>query len=130
MPTSPYFPTYYQGDSGEQTLYQDLVDEQIKLFGSDIYYLPRTILKDNTLDDIVYSKYQEQFQVEMLLSNVEGFGDTSEFISKFGLRVTDEVKFRVSTRRWDEVVAANNPTLTVDGRPNAVSYTHLRAHET
>ena len=118
MPTSPYFPTYYQGDSGEQTLYQDLVDEQIKLFGSDIYYLPRTILKDNTLDDIVYSKYQEQFQVEMLLSNVEGFGDTSEFISKFGLRVTDEVKFRVSTRRWDEVVAANNPTLTVDGRPN------------
>ena len=118
MPTSPYFPTYYQGDSDEQTLYQDLVDEQIKLFGSDIYYLPRTILKDNTLDDIVYSKYQEQFQVEMLLSNVEGFGETSEFISKFGLRVTDEVKFRVSTRRWDEVVAANNPTLTVDGRPN------------
>ncbi len=118
MPTSPYFPTYYQGDSGEQTLYQDLVDEQIKLFGSDIYYLPRTILKDNTLDDIVYSKYQEQFQVEMLLSNVEGFGDTSEFISKFGLRVSDEVKFRVSTRRWDEVVAANNPELTVDGRPN------------
>ena len=118
MPTSPYFPTYYQGDSGAQTLYQDLVDEQIKLFGSDIYYLPRTILKDNTLDDIVYSKYQEQFQVEMLLSNVEGFGDTSEFISKFGLRITDEVKFRVSTRRWDEVVAANNPELTVDGRPN------------
>ena len=118
MPTSPYFPTYYQGDSGEQNLYQDLVDEQIKLFGSDIYYLPRTILKDNTLDDIVYSKYLEQFQVEMLLSNVEGFGDTSEFISKFGLRVTDEVKFIVSSRRWDEVEAQYTPTLTVAGRPN------------
>jgi hypothetical protein len=116
MPTSPYFPTYYQGDSGEQGLYQDLVDEQIKLFGSDIYYMPRTILKDNTLDDIVYSKYQSQFQIEMLLSNVEGFGDTSEFISKFGLRITDEVKFRVSTRRWDEASASYN--LTVNGRPN------------
>jgi len=116
MPTSPYFPTYYQGDSGEQGLYQDLVDEQIKLFGSDIYYMPRTILKDNTLDDIVYSKYQSQFQIEMILSNVEGFGDTSEFISKFGLRITDEVKFRVSTRRWDEESASYN--LTVNGRPN------------
>jgi hypothetical protein len=116
MPTSPYFPTYYQGDSGEQGLYQDLVDEQIKLFGSDIYYMPRTILKDNTRDDIVYSKYQSQFQIEMLLSNVEGFGDTSEFISKFGLRITDEVKFRVSTRRWDEASASYN--LTVNGRPN------------
>ena len=118
MPTSPYFPTYYQGDSGEQGLYQDLVDEQIKLFGSDIYYMPRTILKDNTLDDIVYSKYQSQFQIEMILSNVEGFGDTSEFISKFGLRITDEVKFILSSRRWDEVEAQYNPTLTVPGRPN------------
>ena len=118
MPTSPYFPTYYQGDTGEQGLYQDLVDEQIKLFGSDIYYLPRTILQDNTLDEVRYSKYQEQFQVEMLLQNVTGFGDNSEFVSKFGLRITDEVIFRVSTRRWDEVVAQYNPTLTTDTRPN------------
>jgi hypothetical protein len=118
MPTSPYFPTYYQGVTSEQNLYQDLADEQIKLFGTDIYYLPRTILKDNTLDDVIYSKYQEQFQVEMLLQNVEGFGDTSEFISKFGLRITDEVRFIVSSRRWDQVEAQYNPTLTVPGRPN------------
>ena len=118
MPTSPYFPTYYQGDSGEQNLYQDLVDEQIKLFGSDIYYMPRTILQDNTLDEVRYSKYTEQFQVEMLLQNVTGFADGSEFVSKFGLRITDEVVFRVSTRRWDEVVAQYNPTLTIDSRPN------------
>ena len=118
MPTSPYFPSYYSGYSGEQNLVQDLVDEQIKLFGSDIYYLPRTILKDNTLDDIIYSKYQEQFQIEMLLENVTGFGETSEFISKFGLRITDEVKFRVSTRRWDEEVTEHAPNLTLDNRPN------------
>ena len=118
MPTSSYFPTYYAGDAGEQTLYQDLVDEQIKMFGTDIYYLPRTILKDNTLDDIVFNKYQDEFQVEMLLQNVEGFGDGAEFVSQFGVRITDEVVFRVSSRRWDEAVAANNPTLTVTNRPN------------
>ena len=104
MPTSPYFPTYYQGDSGEQNLYQDLVDEQIKLFGTDIYYLPRTLLQDNTLEEVRYSKYQEQFQIEMLLQNVTGFADGAEFVSKFGLRITDEVVFRVSTRRWDHPV--------------------------
>jgi len=64
MPTSPYFPTYYAGHSGEQGLVQDLVDEQIKLFGSDIYYMPRTILQDYTLDDIIYSKYESQFQIK------------------------------------------------------------------
>ena len=118
MPTSPYFPTYYSGHSGEQGLVQDLVDEQIKLFGSDVYYIPRIVLQDSTLDEVRYSKYQEQFQIEMLLQNVMGFGDNAEFISKFGLRITDEIVFRVSTRRWTEEVAEHNPTLTVPERPN------------
>ena len=118
MPTSSYFPTYYAGHSGEQGLVQDLVDEQIKLFGTDIYYIPKIVLADSTLDEVRYTKYQEQFQVEMLLQNVMGFGDNAEFISKFGLRITDEIIFRVSTRRWDEEVAEHSPTLTVDSRPN------------
>jgi hypothetical protein len=118
MPTSPYFPTYYAGHSGEQGLAQDLVDEQIKLFGTDIYYIPRVALKDNTLNEVRYSKYQEHFQIEMLLQNVMGFGDNAEFISKFGLRITDEIIFRVSTRRWDQEVADHNPTITVESRPN------------
>jgi len=118
MPTSPYFPTYYQGYSGEQGLIQDLVDEQIKLFGTDIYYIPKVVLQDSTLDEVRYTKYQEQFQIEMLLQNVTGFGDNSEFISKFGLRITDEIIFRVSSRRWDEAVAQYSPNLTVDSRPN------------
>ena len=118
MPTSPYFPTYYQGHSGEQNLIQDLVDEQIKLFGTDIYYIPRIVLQDSTLDEVRYSKYQEQFQIEMLLQNVMGFGDNAEFISKFGLRITDEIVFRVSTRRWEQEVAEHSPTLTVESRPN------------
>ena len=116
MPTSPYFPSYYGGTAGEQGLVQDLVDEQIKLFGTDIYYLPRTLITDGVLDDVIYNKFESQFQVEMLLQNVEGFGSPSEFISKFGLRITDEVRFVVSQRRWEEASAGS--TLTVPTRPN------------
>ena len=120
MPTSPYFPTYHAGHSGEQSLAQDLVDEQIKLFGSDVYYLPKTVLADSTLDEVRYTKYQDQFQIEMLLVNVMGFGDNAEFISKFGLRITDEIIFRVSTKRWTEEVAEHSMSakLTVPDRPN------------
>ena len=120
MPTSSYFPTYHAGHSGEQNLAQDLVDEQIKLFGSDVYYLPKTVLADSTLDEVRYTKYQDQFQIEMLLVNVMGFGDNAEFISKFGLRITDEIIFRVSTKRWDEEVAEHSMAakLTVPSRPN------------
>ena len=120
MPTSPYFPTYHQGHSGEQNLVQDLVDEQIKLFGSDVYYIPRIALQDNTLDEIRYSKYQDQFQIEMMLINVMGFGDNAEFVSKFGLQITDEIIFRVSTKRWEEEVTEHSMSakLTVPERPN------------
>ena len=120
MPTSPYFPTYHAGHSGEQNLAQDLVDEQIKLFGSDVYYLPKTVLADRTLDEVRYTKYQDQFQIEMLLVNVMGFGDNAEFISKFGLRITDEIIFRVSTKRWTEEVTEHSMSakLTVPERPN------------
>jgi hypothetical protein len=107
MPTSHYFPLNYGGYKGEQNLVQDLVDEQIKLFGCDIYYLPRTAIKDNTLDDIVQSEFTQKVVIEMLLQNVEGFGQ-SEFISKFGLKVTDEIKFAMSRRRWDEEVRRLN----------------------
>ncbi len=103
MPTSHYFPLNYGGYKGEQNLVQDLVDEQIKLFGTDIYYLPRKLFKDGTIDDVVFSEFSQKVVIEMLLQNVEGFGQ-SEFISKFGLKVTDEIKFAVSKRRWDEEV--------------------------
>ena len=71
MPTSSYFPTYHAGHSGEQNLAQDLVDEQIKLFGSDVYYLPKTVLADSTLDEVRYTKYQDQFQIEQFLMLIQ-----------------------------------------------------------
>jgi len=102
MATSHYFPINYGGFRGEQNLIQDLVDEQIKLFGTDVYYLPRKIIQDNQLNDIVYSEFNQKIVIEMLLQNIEGFGSPSEFISKFGLTITDEIKFIVSKRRWQE----------------------------
>ena len=119
MPTSHYFPQYHKGYSGEQALYQNLVDEQIKLYGTDIYYLPRAALTDGRIDDIVRSEFRSQFQIEMLLQNVEGFNENSEFISKFGLRITDEIVFRVSKRRWELAIGDYNADdIDVPERPN------------
>ena len=114
---SIYFPQH-GGVSTEQGLIQSLVDEQIKLFGSDVYYLPRKMIKDVALDDILYSEFNTQYMIEMLLINVEGFGSPSEFISKFGLRITDEITMVVSQNRWSQVFQEFADITTVDGRPN------------
>ncbi len=111
-----YFPQH-GGVATEQNLVQDLVDEQIKLFGSDVFYIPRVHLKDKTLGEVVQSEFSQNYMIEMFLVNVEGFGAGSEFVSKFGLRITDEITFVVSRRRWEQ---SANPALNlaVDGRPN------------
>ena len=111
-----YFPQH-GGVATEQNLVQDLVDEQIKLFGSDVFYIPRVHLKDQTLGEIIQSEFNQSYMIEMFLVNVEGFGAGAEFVSKFGLRITDEITFVVSRRRWEQ---SANPALSlaVDGRPN------------
>jgi len=114
---SIYFPQH-GGVSTEQGLIQSLVDEQIKLFGSDVYYLPRKMIKDIPLNDVLYSEFKTQYMIEMLLINVEGFGSPSEFISKFGLRITDEITMVVSQNRWSQVFQEFADITTVDGRPN------------
>jgi len=114
---SIYFPQH-GGVNSEQTLIQSLIDEQIKLFGSDVYYLPRKMIKDNPINDLLYSEFTTQYMIEMLLINVEGFGSPSEFISKFGLRVTDEITFVVSKNRWSQIFHHFADITDVDGRPN------------
>ena len=111
-----YFPQN-GGNRTEQNLVQDLVDEQIKLFGADVFYIPRVSIKDKTLGEVIQSEFNQSYMIEMMLVNVEGFGAGSEFVSKFGLRITDEITFVVSRRRWEQ---SANPALNllVDGRPN------------
>jgi hypothetical protein len=111
-----YFPQY-GGRNTERHLIQDLVDEQIKLFGSDVFYVPRKIISSVPVDGEIYSKFNQSYMIEMLFVNVQGFDSPSNFISQFGLRVSDEITFIVSRRRWEQ---SANPALNlnVDGRPN------------
>jgi hypothetical protein len=111
-----YFPQF-GGRNTERNLVQDLVDEQIKLFGTDVFYVPRKIISNKPVDGLIYSKFNQTYMIEMMFINVEGFGSPSDFISQFGLKINDEVKFVVSRRRWEQ---SANPALNlnVDGRPN------------
>ena len=38
MALNPYF---LQGSPSEQNLVQDLINEQLKIYGVDVYYIPR-----------------------------------------------------------------------------------------
>ena len=57
MPTKFYFDT---GTTEEKRLYEDLVIEQLKVFGQDVYYMPRTLVaEDKVLGEDTLSKFDD-----------------------------------------------------------------------
>ena len=114
---SVHFPQY-GGVGSEQQLVQDLVDEQIKLFGMDVFYIPRELLIDKALDDVILSRFKQHYMIEMMLISTEGFGGAgSVAMSKFGLALSDEMTLAVSKRRWQSFVQTKI-RLKVPSRPN------------
>ena len=115
MPTSVYFD---KGTFGEQNLYEDLIIEQLKVFGHDVYYMPRTLVKEDKLfGEDVLSQFNDAYMIEMYMEEVEGYGGDKELISKFGLEIRDEVNFVVSRRVWENTVSGD-PGIIVAARPN------------
>ena len=115
MPTNSYFT---QGTSGEQQLVEDLVVEQIKMFGVELYYIPKTLVSEDTvLGEDSLNSFDSAYQIEGYLENVQGFGGDGDLFSKFGVRSADQVNFIIARKRFQDLVD-DNTTLVVEGRPN------------
>jgi hypothetical protein len=108
---------FTQGTKGEQNLIHDLIEEQIKMYGIECYYIPRKVYEDKLWNDIYHSQYRDSYLIEMYLENYEAFGGSGDMLSKFGLRVTDEISLTVSRRRWKDFVDLSTNKI-VAGRPN------------
>ena len=114
---------YFQGGDGigsqsEKRLIEDLIVENLKIYGHAVYYLPRTLVnRDLILGEDSASRFDESYLVEMYFESVEGFVGEQEIISKFGMEIRDDATFVVAKRRYQEQV--DDPAnLVVDGRPN------------
>jgi hypothetical protein len=99
-------PFFIQGTSGEQDLVQDLINEQLKMYGIEIYYMPREIVSQGKIiKEVLYSKFEKAFPIEAYLVNYEGFDPNSVLMSKFGVKVTDEMTLIVSKERFETYIA-------------------------
>ena len=114
---------YFQGGKGignqaEKLLHEDLIIEGLKIYGQDIYYLPRTLVnRDLVLGEDTSSRFDDSYLLEMYFETTEGFAGENEIINKFGLEIRDDTTLVLSKRRFEEHVASK-ATLTATGRPN------------
>lgn len=102
MPRNTYFS---QTVRSEQNLYEDLIIESLKIYGQEVYYLPRTIVnQDDVLGEDVASKFDDALIIEAYIENTDGFEGTGDLYSKFGLEIRDEATFIISRRQWQKLV--------------------------
>ena len=111
MATNPYFS---QAVRSEQSLYEDIVIESLKMYGQDIYYLPRDIIaEDRILGEDIPSRFNSSYKVEMYIENVDGFDGEGDLFTKFGVEIRDQATFIVSRRRWTQTVHRHDNEITL-----------------
>ena len=103
MATNLYFT---QGRKSEQNLYEDLIIESLKMYGQDVYYMPREVVnRDTFFDDDNVSRFDDAYKIEMYIENVDGFDGEGDLFTKFGVEIRDAATFIVSRRRWGNQIA-------------------------
>ena len=98
-------PFFTQGTTGEQNLVQDLINEQLRMYGVDIFYLPRKYLTENTvIREVVQSKFDTALPLEAYVDNYEEYSGAGNILSKFGVQSQDEVRLIISRERFENYI--------------------------
>jgi hypothetical protein len=110
MATNLYF---NQKVTSEQNLYEDIVIESLKMFGQDVYYLPRDIVgEDRIFGDDVPSRFNSSYKVEMYIENIEGFDGEGDLFTKFGVEIRDQATFIIARKRWNNAIKRYDNEIT------------------
>ena len=98
-------PFFTQGTVGEQNLVQDLINEQLRMYGVDIFYLPRKYMTENTvLREVVQSKFDMALPLEAYVDNYDQYSGAGNILSKFGIESKDEVRLIISRERFENYI--------------------------
>ena len=99
----------------EQLLLENLIIESIRIYGQDMYYIPRKLNNyDNVYGADDQSSYENAYSIELYIKSVDGFSGDGDFMSKFGIEIRNQVVFSVAQRRFNEEIGE----YTTQVRPN------------
>ena len=105
-------PFFLQGSPNEQRLVQELINEQLKIYGVEVIYIPRKFVRRETiLREISASKFDDNFAIEAYVNNYDGYTGQGDILTKFGMSLKDEVSLIISKERFEDFIAPFINTL-------------------
>ena len=118
MSLNPYF---LQGSKSEQSLVQSLINEQLKIYGVEVYYIPRRYISQNTvIREVVESQFDSAYPLEAYVDSYEGYGGQGTLLSKFGIQNVDDLTLVISRERYETYITPlikNLPNVELASRP-------------
>ena len=98
-------PFFLQGSKSEQGLIQDLINEQLRMYGVEVYYLPRKYITEKTImREVIESSFDQSYPIEAYVENFDGYGDNTTILSKFGIQALNELTIIISKERFEEYI--------------------------
>ena len=99
-------PFFLQGSKTEQGLIQDLINEQLRMYGVEVYYLPRKYITEKTIiKEVIESAFDNAYPIEAYVENFDGYGDNTTILSKFGIQALNELTIIISKERFEEYIS-------------------------
>jgi hypothetical protein len=109
MALNPYIRVNSKTYQPERNLIEELTVEAIKIYGHEMYYIPRDLVKrDDLFGESRFSRFVTFKMIEMYMDTTTAFegGDT---FTKFGFEIRDSVKFTVSRKRFKRETGMDRP---------------------
>jgi len=114
-------PFFLNGSKSEQSLIQSLVNEQIRMYGVEVYYMPRKYITKNTvIREVIESKFNNAYPLEAYVDSYEGYGGQGTILTKFGIDSQDDLELVISRERFEDYVTPlikNLPNIELATRP-------------
>lgn len=114
-------PFFLNGSKTEQGLIQDLINESIRMYGIDVYYLPRQYVTEKTvIKEVIESQFNFAYPIEAYVDSYEGYGNQGTILSKFGIQELDDLNLIISRERWETYISElikNIENIKISNRP-------------
>ncbi len=116
-------PFFLQGSPSEQRLVQDLINEQLGIYGVEVTYIPRKFVNRQTIiEEVQQAKFDDNFSIEAYVNTYEGYGGQGDIMTKFGMSLRDELTLTISRERFEDFIGAfltalPDDEIIVDTRP-------------
>ena len=116
-------PFFLQGSPGEQRLVQELINEQLKIYGVEVLYIPRKFVRKETIiREVTASRFDDNFALEAYVSNYDGYAGSGDILTKFGMSLKDELTIIISRERFEDFIAPfldsmSNDEIILSTRP-------------